>query len=97
MQRVAIIGLGTMGAGMAANWFAKGFEVSVYNRTRAKAEPLAKLGAKLADSPAALADRDIVFTIVAESADVLYHLLVVMKIRGRTLGDASRVLLDRRG
>ena len=32
-----------------------------------------------------------------EAADLLYHLLVVMKIRGRTLGDAGRVLLDRRG
>jgi phosphoglycerate dehydrogenase-like enzyme len=36
MQRVAIIGLGVMGSGMAANWLAKGFAVTVYNRTRAK-------------------------------------------------------------
>ena len=34
MQRVAILGLGIMGGGMAANWLAKGFEVSVWNRTR---------------------------------------------------------------
>ena len=37
MQRVAILGLGIMGGGMAANWLAKGFEVSVWNRTAAKA------------------------------------------------------------
>ena len=46
MQRVAILGLGVMGGGMAANWLAKGFEVSVWNRTRSKAEPLAAKGTK---------------------------------------------------
>ena len=51
MQRVAIIGLGVMGAGMAANSLAKGFELSVWNRTRAKAEPLAGKGARIAATP----------------------------------------------
>ena len=35
MQRIALLGLGTMGAGMAANWLAKGFPLSVWNRTLA--------------------------------------------------------------
>jgi 3-hydroxyisobutyrate dehydrogenase len=67
MQRVAIIGLGTMGAGMAANWLAKGFEVSVYNRTRAKAEPLGPKGARIADTPRAAAEgADFVAAMVAD-------------------------------
>ena len=59
MQRVAMIGLGTMGAGMAANWLAKGFEVAVYNRTRAKAEPLAAKGARVgfSDGTATVTDK----------------------------------------
>jgi 3-hydroxyisobutyrate dehydrogenase-like beta-hydroxyacid dehydrogenase len=43
--------------------------VAVYNRTRSKAEPLAELGATIVDTPAALGDRDIVFTIVAGPSD----------------------------
>lgn len=49
---VALLGLGTMGHGMASNLLKAGFPLTVWNRTRAKAEPLAKLGAAIADSPA---------------------------------------------
>jgi 3-hydroxyisobutyrate dehydrogenase len=69
MQRVAIIGLGTMGYGMASNWLAKGFDVSVYNRTRARAEPLAARGARIAATPReAAAGADIVAAMVADDA-----------------------------
>ena len=51
MQRVAILGLGIMGGGMAANWLAKGFEVAVWNRTAVKAQALAGKGAKVAATP----------------------------------------------
>ncbi|MCW2883348.1 MAG: hypothetical protein QOE54_4948 [Streptosporangiaceae bacterium] len=63
------IGTGRMGYAMAARLLKAGHPVSVYNRTRAKAEPLAALGAVIVDSPAELADRDIVFTMVSASAD----------------------------
>src|SRR3984893_19222397 len=43
--------------------------LTVYNRTRAKAEPLAKRGARIVDQPADLGDRDIVITSVAGSRD----------------------------
>ena len=67
MQRIAMIGLGIMGSGMAANWLAKGFPVSVYNRTRAKAEPLAAKGARIADSPRAAAEgADVVVAMVSD-------------------------------
>ena len=57
MQRVAILGLGIMGGGMAANWLAKGFAVSVWNRTRSKAEPLSAKGAKTRSDPSRGRDR----------------------------------------
>jgi 3-hydroxyisobutyrate dehydrogenase len=67
MQRVAILGLGIMGGGMAANWLAKGFEVSVWNRTAAKAQALAGKGAKLAASPRDAAQgADFIFAMVSD-------------------------------
>ncbi|HEY5212322.1 MAG TPA: NAD(P)-dependent oxidoreductase [Acidobacteriaceae bacterium] len=50
---IALLGTGTMGAGMAANLLKAGFPLTVYNRTRSKAEPLAAHGALIADTPAA--------------------------------------------
>jgi 3-hydroxyisobutyrate dehydrogenase len=67
MQRVAILGLGIMGGGMAANWLAKGFEVSVWNRTAAKAQALAGKGAKLAATPRDAAQgADFIFAMVSD-------------------------------
>jgi 3-hydroxyisobutyrate dehydrogenase len=69
MQRVALLGLGVMGAGMAANWLAKGFELSVFNRTPAKAEALARKGARVAATPReAAAEADFIFAMVADDA-----------------------------
>jgi 3-hydroxyisobutyrate dehydrogenase-like beta-hydroxyacid dehydrogenase len=65
------IGTGRMGYALVERLLEGGCDVAVYNRTRAKAEPLALLGAKVVDSPAELADRDIVFTMVAGPGDVL--------------------------
>jgi len=67
MQRVALLGLGTMGAGMAANWLAKGFPLSVWNRTPARAKALAARGAKTAATPRAAAEgADCIFAMVAD-------------------------------
>jgi 3-hydroxyisobutyrate dehydrogenase len=52
---VALLGLGNMGSGMAANLLKAGFPLTVWNRTRAKAEPFAAQGARVADTPAAAA------------------------------------------
>jgi 3-hydroxyisobutyrate dehydrogenase len=49
---VALLGLGTMGNGMAANLLKAGFPLTVYNRTLAKAEPFAAQGARIAKTPA---------------------------------------------
>jgi 3-hydroxyisobutyrate dehydrogenase-like beta-hydroxyacid dehydrogenase len=65
------IGTGRMGFPMAARLAKAGGRVTAYNRTRAKAEPLAQYGASVVATPADLADRDIVFTMVSTSDDLL--------------------------
>ena len=67
MPRVAFIGLGRMGHGMAGRYLDGGFEVTVWNRSRAKADGLIARGARWAASPndAAL-DADAVVTMVAD-------------------------------
>ena len=67
MQRIAILGLGIMGGGMAANWLAKGFEVAVWNRTASKAQALAGKGAKVAATPReAATGANFIFAMVAD-------------------------------
>jgi 3-hydroxyisobutyrate dehydrogenase len=63
------VGTGRMGYALATRLLEAGCDLAVYNRTRAKAEPLAELGATVVDTPADLADRDMVFTMVAGSDD----------------------------
>ncbi|MFD1179034.1 NAD(P)-dependent oxidoreductase [Paenibacillus puldeungensis] len=71
MKKIGFIGLGTMGAPMASNLLKKGFEVTVYNRTAAKCEPLAKLGASVAASPKEAAVKaDIVITMVSNDSSI---------------------------
>ena len=60
-----------MGAALVERLLAADVDLWVYNRTRSKAEPLAAKGAKIVDSAADLAGRDIVFTMVAGPEDVL--------------------------
>jgi 3-hydroxyisobutyrate dehydrogenase len=64
------IGAGRMGVEMAARLAKGGADVLVWNRTRAKAEPLAQYGARVAASLPELASRDIVFCMVATWKDV---------------------------
>ncbi len=68
-QTLGWIGTGRMGFVLAHRLLEHGCDLTVYNRTRAKAEPLAKRGARIVDHPAELADRDIVITSVAGSKD----------------------------
>jgi 3-hydroxyisobutyrate dehydrogenase len=68
--RLGWIGAGRMGAMLATRLLEGGYDVAVYNRTRSKAQRLEHLGATTVDSPAELADRDVVFTMVAGSNDV---------------------------
>lgn len=70
LPRIGWIGCGRMGAALARRLLDAGYDVAVTNRTRAKAEALAEYGATVVDKPVDLADRDIVFAMVAASADL---------------------------
>jgi 3-hydroxyisobutyrate dehydrogenase-like beta-hydroxyacid dehydrogenase len=67
---IGFIGLGQMGIGMAANLVKAGHRVTVYNRTTAKAAPLAALGASVAGSVADVCRGDAVVTMLADDAAV---------------------------
>ena len=67
---VGWIGTGRMGFALVQRLLDDGHDVSVYNRTRSKAEPLAAQGAKIVDHPADLADRDVVFIMVSAPKDL---------------------------
>ena len=70
-ERIAFIGTGVMGASIVKHLLQNGHEVTVYTRTKEKAEPLIVLGASWASSPAeAFKDKDIVLTMVGYPADV---------------------------
>jgi 3-hydroxyisobutyrate dehydrogenase len=69
-QRIGWIGMGRMGYSMAERLLKAGHNVSIWNRTRAKAEPLTKIGGKVVDKPSDLADVDVLFSIVSEGKDV---------------------------
>ncbi len=67
---VGWIGTGRMGYQLALRMLNAGYDVAAYNRTRAKCEPLTEFGAKIVDSPADLADREIVFIMVSADKDL---------------------------
>lgn len=66
-QRIAILGLGIMGGGMAGRLVDNGFPLSVYNRNREKAARFAEVGATVANSPREAADEaDVIISMVAD-------------------------------
>jgi 3-hydroxyisobutyrate dehydrogenase len=68
-KNIAILGLGTMGGGMAANLLKAGFSLAVYNRTAAKAQTLVSSGARLASTPAdAAKGASIILSMLADDA-----------------------------
>lgn len=81
---------GRLGFSMAKRLIEAGCDVSVYNRTRSKVEPLAAFGAKVVDTPRDLADRDIVFSTVSASDDLI---AVTQGPNGVLRGDSSPQLL----
>src|SRR5438046_97095 len=65
-MKIGFIGLGIMGSRMAANLQKHGYSLVVFNRTRAKAEPLLGAYGTFSDSPAKLAEQvDVLFTMLA--------------------------------
>jgi 3-hydroxyisobutyrate dehydrogenase-like beta-hydroxyacid dehydrogenase len=69
-MKIGFIGLGRMGSGMAANLLEAGHEVTVYNRTRAKAEALAARGARVAANVGEACRGEAVITMLANDGAV---------------------------
>jgi 3-hydroxyisobutyrate dehydrogenase-like beta-hydroxyacid dehydrogenase len=97
--KIGWIGTGRMGYEMAARLAKGGANLLVWNRTRAKAEPLAKYGAKVAHALPELAACDIVFCMVATSDDVMEVIagkggLLSAGKAPRTLIECSSISLD---
>jgi 3-hydroxyisobutyrate dehydrogenase len=91
-RKIAFIGLGVMGAGMASRLAENGHDITVYNRTRSKADEVGELGAKVANTPAdAAKDADVVMISLADQNVVSK---VVFDEDGifETLGEGSYVL-----
>lgn len=83
-MKVAFIGLGRMGTGMARRLVQVGFDITVYNRTASKMAPLVELGAHAADLvEAAVRDADVIVTSLIDDRSVLSltedHLLAAMR------------------
>ena len=72
LPRIALLGLGTMGAGMARNILAAGLPLAVWNRHHDKAAPFAELGATVAPNPgAAVSGADLVVTMLFDAESVI--------------------------
>src|SRR6266516_1509736 len=90
---IAVIGLGGMGSGMAHALVRAGFPVTVYNRTEAKAAPLAQAGASIAPAAAAANASVVLLSLADETAvqDVLFGRLGGILRVGQTVIDTSTV------
>ena len=73
-KKLGWVGAGRMGYAMAERLAGAGCDLTIWNRTRSKAEPLAAHGVRVVDGPAELGDREIVFTMVATE----HHLIDVL-------------------
>ena len=69
-RKLGWIGMGRMGYPMAERLLKAGYDVSIWNRTRAKAEPLAALGGKVVDRASDLGGVDVLFSIVSTGKDL---------------------------
>ena len=68
IERLGFAGLGAMGAGIAQRLRDAGYDVTGWNRTKAKARPLLDAGMGWADTPRALAaESDVLFTMLTDS------------------------------
>jgi 3-hydroxyisobutyrate dehydrogenase len=91
-HKIGWIGIGRMGYAMAERLAKAGCDISVWNRTRAKAEPLAKSGAKVVDALTDLAGCDIVFTMVSAGKDVKEVLFGANGVTSK--GKAPKIVVD---
>lgn len=94
-KRVGLVGIGIMGKSMALNLLKAGFDVTVWNRTKEKTEPLKEAGATVAESPNELAAAcELIITIVNDTPDVeevIFEKLASGLSAGKILVDMSTI------
>ena len=83
-----------MGYPMAERLLKAGHSVAIWNRTRAKAEPLAKKGGRIVDQPSELAGQDIVFTMVSTGSDLEQVYFGANGLVAGTAGTRPKILVD---
>jgi 3-hydroxyisobutyrate dehydrogenase len=88
------IGMGRMGYPMAERLLKAGNKVSVWNRTRAKAEPLSKHGGRIVDTPAELSGSDILFIMVSTGKDLEKVLFGKLGAAAKGKGKVPKVVVD---
>src|SRR5438270_8802964 len=88
------IGMGRMGYPMAERLLKAGHSVAIWNRTRAKAEPLAKKGGRIVDYPNQLAGEDIVFTMVSAGKDLEQVYFGQNGLLANPSGPRPKILVD---
>ncbi len=93
-NKLGWIGIGRMGYPMVERLVAAGFELSVWNRTRAKAEPLAELGATIVGGVADLAPCDVLFTMVSTGKDLEQVLFGDGAVLDRADGKVPGIVVD---
>ncbi|MFI6866119.1 NAD(P)-dependent oxidoreductase [Nocardia sp. NPDC050406] len=88
---ITVLGLGEMGSALASALLGAGHEVTVWNRSAAKAQPIVEKGARLAESPAAAVASGEVVIVNVKGGDVAAEILDAAgpKLRGRTVIDVS--------
>jgi 3-hydroxyisobutyrate dehydrogenase len=93
-QKIGWIGIGRMGYPMAERLLDAGLDVAIWNRTRSKAEPLAKKGGRIVERLTDLADVDVLFTIVSTGRDVEAVLLGEGGVAARGGGRPPKIVVD---
>jgi 3-hydroxyisobutyrate dehydrogenase len=93
-HNIGWIGMGRMGYPMAERLLKAGNTVGIWNRTRSKAEPLSKHGARIVDTPANLADSDILFIMVSTGKDLEAVCFGKDGAASRGKGKAPKVVVD---
>lgn len=93
-MKIGWIGMGRMGYAMALRLLQKGNALRVWNRTRAKAEPLGRHGATLAQHPGELAGSDVLFTMLSTGKDLEEVLLGGEGVIAAAAGRLPDIVVD---
>src|SRR6201982_1690090 len=92
--KIVWIGIGRMGFPMAERLLKAGLKVAIWNRTRAKAEPLAGAGGAIVGQPTDLAEVDVLFSIVSTDKDLEQVLFGANGVASGRNGKLPSIVVD---